>query len=211
MHTIRKNLYRITIFLIMLITIIVLVIKIKLDKNKYENIEPVDIVLEKETSKEEIKECTVDIKGAINSPGVYVTNCNSYVYDIIKLAEGLTESADTSNTNLAKKIKDEMVIIIYTKEEIANMKKVTTNECICPEITSDVSINNQNETNTNLININTSTLEELKNLPGIGESKAKAIIEYRSKVGYFKDISDIKNVSGIGENLYEQIKAFITT
>ena len=106
MHTIRKNLYRITIFLIMLITIIVLVIKIKLDKNKYENIEPVDIVLEKETSKEEIKECTVDIKGAINSPGVYVTNCNSYVYDIIKLAEGLTESADTSNTNLAKKIKD---------------------------------------------------------------------------------------------------------
>lgn len=211
MHTIRKNLYRITIFLIMLITIIVLVIKIKLDKNKYENIEPADIVIEKENNEEIIKECTVDIKGAINSPGVYVTNCNSYVYDIIKLAEGLTESADTSNTNLAKKIKDEMVIIIYTKEEIANMKKVTNNECICPEITSDVSINNQNETNTNLININTATLDELKNLPGIGESKAKAIIEYRSKVGNFKDINDIKNVSGIGENLYEQIKAFITT
>ena len=82
MHTIRRNLYRITIFLIMLITIIVLVIKIKLDKNKYENIEPVDIVLEKGNDKEEVKECTVDIKGAVNSPGVYVANCNSYVYDI---------------------------------------------------------------------------------------------------------------------------------
>ena len=61
-----------------------------------------------------------------------------------------------------------------------------------------------------LININTSTKEQLQTLNGIGESKANSIIDYRTQNGPFKTIEDIKNVSGISETLYDKIKDFIT-
>ena len=62
----------------------------------------------------------------------------------------------------------------------------------------------------NLVNINTGDLETLMRLPGIGEVKAKAIISYREKNGWFNSIDEIKNVSGISESLFEQIKDLIT-
>jgi len=61
------------------------------------------------------------------------------------------------------------------------------------------------------VNINTATIEELQTINGIGESKAKSIIEYRKTNGKFKSIEDIKNVEGIGDKLYETIKIYITT
>ena len=112
-----------------------------------------------------------------------------------------------------------MVIIIYTKEEVKNSNivdtviKVVEKECICPNIENDGCLNTEIKDTigeTKLININTATIEELMTISGIGESKAKAIIEYRNK-NKFEKIEDILNVSGIGNNLYEEIKIYITT
>ena len=144
--------------------------------------------------------------------------------NLINKAGGLSENADTSIINLSKKLKDEDYIIIYTKDEVLNYKdkiisskeiiKEIEEKIICPNSDNDGCINNtkNNKTEENensLININTASLEELETLSGIGENKAKKIIEYREKQK-FNSIEDIKNVSGIGESLFEKIKDYIT-
>ena len=127
------------------------------------------------------------------------------------------------------KVSNEMVIRIYTKEEVKEaikeepIIKVIEKECNCPELKNDACLKqegsaevekeedtNNNEIGTSKININTASLEELQRVSGIGESKAKAIIEYRNEFGQFKKIEDIMEVSGIGEALYEKIKDSIT-
>lgn len=193
--------------MVLIITIIFLLIKDKLRKEETTDIITYDEIIKNDNDKEEETIiCAIDIKGAINSPGVYTTECNKYVFDIIKLAGGLTDNADTSNINLAKKITDEMVIIINTEEEIKNNKT-----CNCKTQSNNNIESTKNIINNQLININTATLEELKTLPGIGDTKAKAIIDYRINKGLFKSIDEIINVTGIGENLYEQIKIYLTT
>ena len=142
-------------------------------------------------------------------------NTDSRIIDLIEKAGGLTQNADTSNINLSKKLKDEMVIIIYSKEE---MEKINSNEkpiCECPE-NNDGCIDDEKQTNTQnnkketknkeKININTASIEEIKTLSGIGESKAQAIIEYREKNGDFKRIEDLMNIKGIGESIIDKIK-----
>ena len=151
----------------------------------------------------------VDIKGAINNPGVYEINNDSRIIDVIEEAGGLREDADTSIINLSKQVEDEMYIIIYTKEEISEYKekmipsKKIINEIeekiICPDSDNDACIS-KNSGNSNLsikVNINNASVEELMKLPGIGESKAKKIIEYRNE-NLFEDISEIMNIDGIG-------------
>lgn len=224
MPIIKKYKYIITIILAFLLLTITIVIKCNLNKKKYELTPDDELEFAQSPSpspcQNDSKMCTVDIKGAINKPGIYTVECNKYINDIIIMAEGLTKNADTSSINLAKRITDEMVIIIYTKEEINNFKvkedinKEIDNSCICPTIKNDAKISlddtSKNET-AKLININKATIEELKSLPGIGNAKAQAIIDYRTNFGPFKTINDIKNVSGIGAKLYEEIKVFITT
>lgn len=179
-----------------------------------------------EIEEENIKTVFVDIKGEIALPGVYEVEEGKKVIDVINLAGGFTEQADTSLINLAKQITNEMVIIIYSQEEVKKAKeadeiiKIVDKECICPEIKNDACLNKEDETaNTKneipkteeqTINLNTATLEELQTLTGIGESKAKAIIEYRESIGDFKNIEELMQVDGIGEALYEKIKNNIT-
>ena len=180
-----------------------------------------DIVVEKNIQKKKnidsLDKIQVDIKGEINYPGTYKVESNLRVIDVIKLAGDLTENADTSVINLSKKISDEMVIIIYSKEEVADFKKTKEIEkqveekCIKPtddSIKNDACINC--DEGNGKININTATLDELKSLTGIGEKKAKDIIDYREKNGSFNTIEDIMKVSGIGENAFDQIKEDIT-
>lgn len=174
---------------------------------------------------------SVDIKGRVKKPGVYRVDVslNRRISDVITMAGGLLNDADTSVTNLAKKIFDEMVIIIYSKEEVLKFSEILEKENIqnqsCQKecdscIQEDNVVNNSssetvndkennNELVNHLININTATLEELTTLNGIGNSKALAIIEYRTQTP-FKKIEDIMNVKGIGENAYNQIKDNIT-
>lgn len=200
-----------------------------IDKNSSKKkVKQKEVVVEKKiTKKNKVKErednlLKVDIKGEVKKPGIYSAKENTRVIDIINMAEGLTENADTTVINLSKKIEDEMVIIIYSKEEVSNFVKTKEKEkllnenCKHPEnidLTNDACIDykNNNLSNTNIININKASMEELMKLPGIGESKAKSIISYREKNNGFKSIEEIKQVEGIGDNLYAQIEKVITT
>ena len=172
-----------------------------------------EIVNETEDISEEasINKVIVDIKGMVVNPGVYEVDSTKRINDVINLAGGLTENADTSMINLAKLVTDEMTIIIYSKEEILEKYKEEVCVCDCPIITNDACINSDNSNlENNLVNINTASKEDLITIPGLGEAKAEAIIKYREDNGNFKIIEDIKNVSGIGESLFEKIKDYIT-
>ena len=130
-------------------------------------------------------------------------------------AGGLLDGADTSKINLAKVVSDEMTIIIYSKKEVEDYlngkDELEQRLAICEDkLKNNACINNKNNNiNTSLININQGTKEELMTLPGIGEAKASAIIEYRNKTP-FKSIEDLLNVDGIGDSLFESIKENIT-
>ncbi len=184
-----------------------------------------EVTLEKKEDTEEKEEpkeskVLVDVKGEVNTPGVYELTNNNTVMDAINKAGGLTKQSDTSNINLSKKLEDEMVIIVYSKSEIKEMNEEEkiecppcNNACITEEDEKAKLDSNKNETSNvpaGKVNINTADSETLQTLDGIGEAKAKAIIEYRNKNGDFKNIEDIKNVSGIGDSVYEKIKENIT-
>ena len=177
-----------------------------------------DVKKEKKEIKDEKIEVKVDVKGEINAPGIYLLDTSARVIDAIDKAGGLTENADTSVINLSKKLIDEMVIIIYSKQEVKKFEetkekeKLVQNKCNQKDensLKNDACINNANNI-TNKISINKATLEELMTLNGIGEAKAKDIISYREKNGGFTNIEDIMKVTGIGENTFAQIKENIT-
>lgn len=172
----------------------------------------------KEVLKEEIKEESkpikntwlVDVKGEVNKPGVHEVSDNMRINDVIIVAGGLTKNADTSLTNLSKKVTDEMVIIIYSKEEVKELNRERLSEkCGNGEIILNGKCTTEVEDITiKKVNINKASLEELITIPNIGEVKAKSIIDYR-KDNPFTTIEDIKNVPGIGDSTYELIKSYI--
>lgn len=190
--------------------------------------------VEEKNASKEISEDTIkiDIKGYVKEPGVYELIIGARVIDAIKAAGGLTEEAFTRYINLSKRLSDENVIIVNSKEEIDVIKKGENKEIYCEDtnsscldnkdvITNDLKQNTSNnlnnkssdkiENNVNsLVNINTATVEELTALSGVGKSKAEKIIEYRNEFGNFKTIEDIKNVKGIGDTIYAKIKENIT-
>ena len=177
------------------------------------------------TNVENIYKVRVDVKGAVKNPGVYELENNARVFDAINLAGGLKSSASTKYLNLSKKVTDEMIIYVYTTTQVKNMNVSETvkEECSCPLIDcsscaganiivndTSTSDSTNNEVSSEKISINNGTKEELMTLSGIGESKALAIIEYRTSNGGFTKIEDIMNVSGIGESAYSKIKDYIT-
>ena len=177
--------------------------------NKNTKEEVVDIFKEEKEEVKENKKEDKTTKVIVVNPGVYEVNSTSRVNDVISLAGGLLEGADTSKINLAKVVEDEMTIIIYSTEEV--LEKFREENCVCEkcDITNDACISSTT-TDNQLININTADEKELQNINGVGETKAKSIIEYREENGLFTTIEDIKNVSGIGDSLFEKIKAYIT-
>lgn len=210
------------------------------DNHQEETSKLENIKIEKETMNsvkeeymEEICQVMVDVKGEVNNPGLYLVDCNARVLNAIDAAGGVKDSADTSILNLGKKVKDEMVIIIYSKEQVSNF--ITTKEeenkkqelcqnqviqndaCISKEEKLDDSTNqgitNESENNelsdtpvNSMVSLNHATKEELMTLPGIGESKAEIIISYREENGGFQSIEELKNVKGIGEKIFDKIK-----
>lgn len=196
------------IVILILILILIVFIPKKTKMNSIEN----KIVIEKKEEKsssieEKVSIYKVDIKGEIVNPGVYPFNDNERIIDLINKAGGLTSNASTKNINLSKKLTDEMVVVIYNKEEINIETPIEFEQTNI--IQNEVSSNLNKEVSNKLVSLNTASKEELMTLSGIGESKANSIIEYRNKKK-FNSIEDIKLVSGIGESLFEKIKNSIT-
>ena len=170
--------------------------------------------------KEESTKLYFDIKGSVKKPGVYEFTQGDKIIDAINKAGGLTKNATTNNLNLSKKLTNEMVIYVFSKNELTTTKALepvsNASECKCEtiEINNCVDKKTTNESNNDTvpakININTDNKEKLMTISGIGSSKADAIIEYRTKNGNFKTTEDIMNVSGISKTIYDKIKDIIT-
>ena len=134
----------------------------------------------------------VDIKGAVNNPGVYQMKSGDRVKDALDAAGGLTDEADSQKVNLAQRVEDQMVIVVpKVGEEVTEMPAGATSKEASKE---------------GKVNINTATVEELKTLKGVGEKKAEAIIDYRKKNGSFKTKEDLMKVRGIGKKLFESFQ-----
>ena len=172
-----------------------------------------------ENQEEEKKETiVVHVSGAVNKEGIVELEADSRIADAIEKAEGVTQEAVNNEINLAYKLEDGMKIHIPTAQEYEEQKKqkeesngtediqyITTNSGLNDE--SDKNSNNSNIVEKNSkVNINTATQTELETLPGIGPSTSAKIIEFREKNGKFKSIEDLKNVSGIGDVKFDNIK-----
>lgn len=160
------------------------------DKRKNEMMVIKTSRLQEEQNENDIKEIKVYICGEVKKPGVYTLIEGERLYKLIEIAGGFTDKAAKENLNLAMKLKDEDYIFVPSIEGLLN--------------------NSEGKTISSKININTATLEELKMLPRVGDAIAQRIIDYREKNGPFRDIKDIKNVSGIGDKMFENIKDKIT-
>jgi competence protein ComEA len=143
----------------------------------------------------------VDVRGAVNKPGVYTLPLGSRVQDALTLAGDVTSSADTRPLNLARRLNDGEQIYVPLVGEATPTVVATPGR--------GVPSNAPTKIPGGKINLNTATLAELDTLPGIGPAIAQRIIDYRAQNGDFKTIDDLKKVRGIGDALFNQIKDLI--
>ncbi|MCK3882702.1 ComEA family DNA-binding protein [Streptococcus suis] len=151
-------------------------------------------------SSEEPSQLVVDVKGAVEKPGLYTLEAGARVNDAVDAAGGLTSQADPKSVNLAQKLSDEAVVYVASKDE--NISVVTS--------TTASSAMSQEEKNTSLVNLNTATEADLQTISGIGAKRAADIIAYREANGGFKSVDDLNNVSGIGDKTMESIRPYVT-
>ena len=159
---------------------------------------------EKEVKKEEKDEplekdqkITVDVKGAVKSPGIYDLPVGSRVHDAVQKAGGLTEEADSKSLNLAQKVSDEALVHVPTKGEEAASQQAASGTT--PSTSKDKKVN-----------LNKASLEELKQVKGLGGKRAQDIIDHREANGKFKSVDELKKVSGIGTKTIEKLKDYVT-
>ena len=159
-----------------------------------------DSVSEKDVKKEEPVEqdlITVDVKGAVKSPGIYDLPVGSRVNDAVQKAGGLTEQADSKSLNLAQKVNDEALVYVPTKGE----------EAASQQAGSGAASSTSKEKK---VNLNKASLEELKQVKGLGGKRAQDIIDHREANGKFKSVDELKKVSGIGAKTIEKLKDYVT-
>lgn len=167
-----------------------------------ESLESLEMTHSAEESLEESAEAVliyIDIKGAVAHPGVYQLDQGSRMMDAIAAAGGLLPEADERHINQAALVEDQMFIYIYSEEE-ANHLEIPT-----PTVEGW-----EGEVEQSQININSGSLEDLQQLPGIGPAKAQAIITHREEHGSFASLEALMEVSGIGEKTFESLKDLIT-
>ena len=153
---------------------------------------------EDKNQKEEVVEqdlITVDVKGAVKSPGIYDLPVGSRINDAVQKAGGLTDNADSKSINLAQRISDEALVYVPTKEEASSQ-----------ETQSSASNTKENKK----VNLNKASLEELKQVKGLGAKRAQDIIDHRESNGKFKSVDELKKVSGIGAKTIEKLKEYVT-
>lgn len=136
----------------------------------------------------------VDIKGEVNQPGVYRVKGEERVVDVVEEAGGFLKTADLSKVNLAARVSDEMIIYVPHIDDQEDSEKLDL----------------YSTTFHDKINVNVATQEQLETLPGIGASKAQKIIEHREINGRFESVSDLTQVSGIGEKMVATFEELVT-
>ncbi|MDM5359796.1 helix-hairpin-helix domain-containing protein [Peribacillus sp. ACCC06369] len=145
----------------------------------------------------------VDVKGAVQAPGLFTAQAGDRVIDLISAAGSFTDKADKDKVNFAQIVEDQMVIYVpeIGEEDKGNLEDISV-----------VSSGNaaSKGTSEGRVNLNTATQEDLETLTGIGPSKAIAILEYRETVGKFKQVDDLKKVSGIGDKTFEKLQESIS-
>ncbi|HEM4129748.1 TPA: helix-hairpin-helix domain-containing protein [Streptococcus suis] len=149
---------------------------------------------------EEPSQLVIDVKGAVEKPGLYTLEVGSRVNDAVEAAGGLTSQADPKSINLAQKLSDEAVVYVASKDENISVVASTTAS----------SAMSQDEKSTSLVNLNTATEADLQTISGIGAKRASDIIAYREANGGFKSVDDLNNVSGIGDKTMESIRPYVT-
>ena len=152
------------------------------DKNQKEEVVEQDLI-------------TVDVKGAVKTPGIYDLPVGSRINDAVKKAGGLTDNADSKSINLAQRISDEALVYVPTKEEATSQESQS---------------NTPNNKESKKVNLNKASLEELKQVKGLGAKRAQDIIEHRESNGKFKSVDELKKVSGIGAKTIEKLKEYVT-
>ncbi|CAH0192658.1 ComE operon protein 1 [Peribacillus simplex] len=141
----------------------------------------------------------VDVKGAVKSPGIFTAQAGDRVIDLISAAGSFTDKADKDKVNFAQIVEDQMVIYVpeigeEDKGYLENMQVGSSGDAV------------SGGTSGGLVNLNTATQEDLETLTGIGPSKANAILEYRETVGKFKEVDELKKVTGIGDKTFERLR-----
>ena len=186
--------------------------KMEEDYNEIEDFEILENTTNNEIIEEdEVEKIVVHVTGAVKNEGVVEIKDSARIADAVEAAGGFSEIADISQINLAYQLEDGQKIYIpsINDEKINENDKVLQKEYVTEEAgdqviieDSDISVKNKESK----ININTAEIAELEEIPGVGKSTAQKIIEYRKQNGKFKNIEDIKNVSGIGDSKFENMK-----
>lgn len=146
----------------------------------------------------------VDVKGRVKKPGLYAFSSGMRVDDAIRQAGGALPDADLEQINLAQPLLDGAAIVIPALSTAAPRPDIPP---VPGQLVASPSPGiAQGSSSSETININTATAAELMSLPGIGEAKAQAILQYRTEKQGFRSPEDIKRISGIGNKLYERLK-----
>lgn len=158
-------------------------------------------------AKTDTSDVCVYVCGEVISPGVYTLSNGARVCDAIELAGGFTEAAAVDYLNQADYVTDSQKLYVPSQDEV---NKLIEEGVSFPDGSAQTAGTGEkqgvNADNAGKININTADISELTTITGIGETRAKAIVDYRTEHGGFKDTKDITNVSGIGDATYEKIK-----
>lgn len=132
-------------------------------------------------------EIFVHVAGEVAKPGLYALSVGSRVEDAIEKAGGMTRSAFEQSVNLARMVSDGEQIVVLNRSQVSTGAKASS-----------------------FVSLNNATLEQLESLPGVGPALAKRIIDHRTEIGSFSDLSQLREVSGIGEKLYAKISQHLT-
>ncbi len=155
---------------------------------------------ERQIEDTEESEIYIHVCGCVKKPGLYRLHSGARTQEAVDAAGGFSEKANQTAWNLAEVLQDGMQVYIPSKDEA---KEALNEE---PSSKKDLSASQKEST----VNINTASKEELMTLPGIGESKAAAIIACREEKGSFTSIEGIKDVAGIGDGIFNRLKDLIT-
>jgi competence protein ComEA len=151
----------------------------------------------------------VHVCGYVLNPGIYPLEKDSRIYQAVEAAGGYLPQAAKDYLNQAKILMDEEKIVVYSRKEVEGFTEDQLTESVYYGEYA-VTEQSKNDSKLDLVNINEADLEELMTLPGIGESRAQLILEYRENTGEFQSIEEIQQVNGIKEGLFEKLKDKIT-